>query len=146
MIMFNPTYNNIYFDELKQCDCKEFYGEVEEAITRNDTEPHSKEVDLRMYADSDHDGEISAKLLYSSINIFLDRYKYRPSYPKTYLQIQTYLRFNTKILSTYHCYIKHNQDSDTKHIFQFISIGRRFILIIISTNVSLILRPRHQVI
>ena len=63
--MFNPTYNNIYFDELKQCDCKEFYGEVEEAITIHSTEPHSKEVDFRMYADSDHDGELSAKLLYS---------------------------------------------------------------------------------
>ncbi len=54
---FDPTVP--YCDEraFKQCDWKEFYGDVVEAIPSNAPEPRGKKVHIRMYVDSDHAGE-----------------------------------------------------------------------------------------
>jgi hypothetical protein len=54
---FDPTVP--YCDEkaFKECDWKEFYGDVEEAIPSNAPEPRGESVHLRMYVDSDHAGE-----------------------------------------------------------------------------------------
>jgi len=38
---------------------KEFYGDVQEAIPPNEPTPLGKDVDLRMYVDSDHAGNKS---------------------------------------------------------------------------------------
>ena len=35
----------------KECDWKQFYGEVEEAVPRNAPEPRGKKVHLRMYVE-----------------------------------------------------------------------------------------------
>ena len=54
---FDPTVP--YYDEssFKECDWKEFYGNVEEAIPSNAPEPRGESVHIRMYVDSDHAGE-----------------------------------------------------------------------------------------
>jgi hypothetical protein len=54
---FDPTVP--YYDEssFKECDWKEFYGNVEEAIPSNAPEPRGESVHIRMYIDSDHAGE-----------------------------------------------------------------------------------------
>jgi len=41
----------------KPNDWKSFYGNVEESITSNAPEPCEKDVDLRLYVNSDHAGE-----------------------------------------------------------------------------------------
>ena len=52
--LFYPTVNMSAF---KECDWKQFNGNVKEAIPSNAPEPRGKDVDLRMYVDSDHAGE-----------------------------------------------------------------------------------------
>ena len=38
----------------KECDWKEFYGDVSEILPPNMPEPHGKEIEIRLYVDSDH--------------------------------------------------------------------------------------------
>lgn len=56
-MVFDPTYPEIDMSNFKECDWKHFYGDVKEAIPLNAPDPRGKEVDLRMYVDSDHAGE-----------------------------------------------------------------------------------------
>jgi hypothetical protein len=44
-------------DEFKECDWKEYYGEVTEAIPPNAPVPRGKDVDIRLFVDSDHAGD-----------------------------------------------------------------------------------------
>ena len=41
----------------KQCDLKEFYGDVEEALPLNASEPCGCNIDLHMFVDSNHAGD-----------------------------------------------------------------------------------------
>jgi hypothetical protein len=41
----------------KQCDWKQFYGEVKDAIPPNAPPLRGKDVDLHMFIDSDHAGD-----------------------------------------------------------------------------------------
>ena len=55
---FDPTvpyYNKL---EFKDCNWKEFYGNVEKAIPSNALESRGESVHIRMYVDSDHAGEM----------------------------------------------------------------------------------------
>jgi len=54
---FDPTYPEIDMGSFKECDWKTFYGNMKEAIPPNAPEVRGKEVDLRLYVDSDHAGE-----------------------------------------------------------------------------------------
>jgi hypothetical protein len=56
-MVFDPTYPSIDMSDFKQCDWKNFYGNVKEAIPPDAPEPRGKDVDLRLYCDSDHAGE-----------------------------------------------------------------------------------------
>jgi hypothetical protein len=56
-LVFDPTYPDIDMREFKECDWKEFYGDVKEAIPPNAPEPRGKVVDIRLYVDSDHAGD-----------------------------------------------------------------------------------------
>jgi hypothetical protein len=56
-LVIDPTYPNIDMREFKECQWKEFYGDVKEAIPPNAPAPRGKEVDLRLYVDSDHAGD-----------------------------------------------------------------------------------------
>jgi hypothetical protein len=55
--VFDPTYPHVDMSDFKICDWKNFYGNVEEAIPTDAPESRGKEVDLRLYVDSDHAGE-----------------------------------------------------------------------------------------
>jgi hypothetical protein len=56
-MVFDPTYPHVDMSDFKICDWKNFYGNVEEAIPTDAPESRGKEVDLRLYVDSDHAGE-----------------------------------------------------------------------------------------
>ena len=56
-MVFDPTYPEVDMGTFKECDWKGFYGDVQEAIPPNAHEPRGKEVDLRLFVDSDHAGE-----------------------------------------------------------------------------------------
>ena len=56
-MVFDPTYPDIHMTVFKECDWKHFYGEIKEAIPFNAPKPRGKEVDLRMFVDSDHAGD-----------------------------------------------------------------------------------------
>ena len=53
-LAFDPTYPSIDMGNLKECDWKQFYSDVTEAMSPNTPEPRGKDVDLRMFVDSDH--------------------------------------------------------------------------------------------
>ena len=56
-VVLDPTYPEIDMGMFKKCDWKDFYGDAVEAIPPNAPEPRGKEVDLRLFVDSDHAGE-----------------------------------------------------------------------------------------
>eukprot|EP00804_Cyclotella_cryptica_P002919 CCRYP_013283-RA/>CCRYP_013283-RA protein AED:0.32 eAED:0.32 QI:0/-1/0/1/-1/1/1/0/188 len=45
-LAFYPTYPSIDMSDFKECDWKQFYGDVKEAIPPNAPEPRGKDVDL----------------------------------------------------------------------------------------------------
>jgi hypothetical protein len=54
-IVFDPSYLTIDMTAFKdKCDCKAFYCEAQEAIPPSVPTPRGKDVDLRMFVDSDH--------------------------------------------------------------------------------------------
>ena len=54
---FDPTVPNCDERAFMNCNWKQFYGEVEEAIPSNAPKPRGKKVHLRMYVDSNHAGK-----------------------------------------------------------------------------------------
>ena len=56
-LIFDPTYPDIDMSDFIQTDWKHFYGEVEEPKPPDAPEPRGKEVDMRLYVDSDHAGD-----------------------------------------------------------------------------------------
>jgi hypothetical protein len=56
-MVFDPSYPDIDHTIFKECDWQEFYGDVKEAILANTPTPLGKEVDLRLFVDSDHAGD-----------------------------------------------------------------------------------------
>jgi hypothetical protein len=51
---YDPSYLTIDMAAFKPNGWKQFYGDVAEAIPSNAPEPRGKDIDLRMYVDSDH--------------------------------------------------------------------------------------------
>lgn len=56
-IVFDPSYPDIDMSLFKECDWKAFYGNVQEAIPPNAPPPRGKEVDLRLFVNSNHAGD-----------------------------------------------------------------------------------------
>ena len=56
-VVFDPSYPTIDMTSFKECDLSSFYGNVYEAIPPNAPEPREKDVDLRMFVNSDHTGD-----------------------------------------------------------------------------------------
>ena len=56
-LVFDPSYPAIGMSVFEDCDWKHFYGDVKEAIPPNTPSPHGKEVDIRLFCDSDHAGD-----------------------------------------------------------------------------------------
>ena len=53
-MVFNPKYPTTYMSMFHEHDWCDFYSDVKEAIPPNAPEPRYKEVDLRIFVDSDH--------------------------------------------------------------------------------------------
>ena len=62
-LVFDTTYPKIDESIFKDCDWKDFYGYVEEAIPKNTPNPRGKDVDLRAKVDSDHAGDKETRRL-----------------------------------------------------------------------------------
>jgi hypothetical protein len=56
-MVFDPTYPQIDMSSFKECDWKEFYGDVTAPIPRDAPSPLGREVDLRLFMDLDHAGD-----------------------------------------------------------------------------------------
>ncbi len=71
-MIFDPTYPEIDTSGFMNCDWKNFYGDVKEAIPSNAPEPRGKEVDLRLYVDSSHADDHLTRRSRSGYFIFLN--------------------------------------------------------------------------
>jgi hypothetical protein len=72
-MVFDPTYPTIDHDVFKEFDWQYFYGKVKEAIPEDAPKPRGKEVDLRLYVDSDHAGDHRLRRSRSGFFIFLNK-------------------------------------------------------------------------
>jgi hypothetical protein len=57
MVLFDPNYPSVDMGAFVKTDWKSMYGDVKEMIPPDDPAPHGKEIDLRLFVDSDHPGE-----------------------------------------------------------------------------------------
>ncbi len=71
-MVFDPTYPEIDLTSFKECDWKNFYGDTKEAIPPNAPKPLGKEVDLRLFVDSDYAGDKRTRRLRTGYFIFLN--------------------------------------------------------------------------
>jgi hypothetical protein len=53
-MVFDPTYRKIDVSSFLECNWKDFYGDVKEAIPLNAPEPRGKEMDTMLFIDSSH--------------------------------------------------------------------------------------------
>jgi hypothetical protein len=56
-VVFYPTYPSVYMGTFIKTDWKSMYGGVKEMTTYDASVPRGKEVDLRLFVDSEHAGE-----------------------------------------------------------------------------------------
>ena len=72
-MMFDPTYPDIDMSQFKKCNCKVLYLGAKEVMPPNAHPPErDKEVDLRMFVDSDHAGESVTRRSRSGHFIFIN--------------------------------------------------------------------------
>ena len=69
---FDPTVPPVDESAFKDCDWKQFYGDVTEAIPTNAPPPRGTGVSLRMYVDSDHAGEKRTRRSRSGFFVFIN--------------------------------------------------------------------------
>jgi hypothetical protein len=69
---FDPTVPVCDERAFKECDWKQFYGDVKEAIPSNAPKPRGKKVHLRMYVDSDHAGEKRTRRSRTGFFVFIN--------------------------------------------------------------------------
>ena len=70
--VFDPTYPEIDMSNFKECDWKSFYGDCKEAIPSNAPLPRGKEIDLRLFVDSDHAGDLRTRHSRTGFFIFMN--------------------------------------------------------------------------
>ena len=71
-IVFDPSYPDIDRSVFKDCDWKAFYGDVIEAIPPNAPPSRGKDVDIRMFVDSDHAGDQRTRRSRTGFLIYLN--------------------------------------------------------------------------
>ncbi len=71
-MVYDPSYPTIDMDVFKPNDWKSFYGNVEESIPSNAPESRGKDVDLRLYVDSDHAGEKCTRRSRTGFFVFMN--------------------------------------------------------------------------
>ena len=71
-MVFDPTYPDIDMNAFKECDWKEFYPGAKEAIPENKPEPRGKDVDLRLFVDADHAGDMVTRRSRTGFFIYMN--------------------------------------------------------------------------
>jgi Reverse transcriptase (RNA-dependent DNA polymerase) len=71
-IVFDPSYPTIEMGAFKECDWKAFYGNLQEAIPPSAPGPRGKDVDLRLFVDSDHAGDQRTRRSRTGFLIYLN--------------------------------------------------------------------------
>ena len=71
-VVFDPSYPIIHMTSFKECDWSSFNGNVHKAIPPNAPEPCRKNVELRMFVDSDHAGDKGTRRSRKGFIIFLN--------------------------------------------------------------------------
>ena len=71
-LVFDPSYPDIDRSNFMEHDWREFYGDVKEAIPPNAPLALGKDVDIRMYVDSDHAGDKSNRRSRTGFFIYLN--------------------------------------------------------------------------
>ena len=71
-LVFDPTYPDISWSDFKHHDWEEFYGLVAEAIPPDAPKPLGKEIDIRMFVDSDHAGDKTNRRSQTGFMIFIN--------------------------------------------------------------------------
>ena len=70
-MVFDSTYPNIDMSQFKECEWKALYASIKEVIFGNAPGPRGKEVDIRLYVDSDHTGNTVTRRSRSGFFIFM---------------------------------------------------------------------------
>jgi hypothetical protein len=84
-VVFDPTYPTFDMGTFIKTDWKYMYGDVKEIISSDATVTRGKEVDLRLFVDSDHAGEQFTRLSRTGFVIYLNMapvvwfYKHQPT-------------------------------------------------------------------
>lgn len=71
-MVFDPTYPRIDKSNFMEHDWKSFYGDVKEPIPVDMPKPRGKEVDIRLYVDSDHAGDKRSRRSRTGFFIFVN--------------------------------------------------------------------------
>jgi hypothetical protein len=71
-IALDTTYPEIDMEAFKECDWRAFYGNVKEALPPNAPTPRGKDVDLRLFVDSDHAGDKRTRRSRTDFLIYLN--------------------------------------------------------------------------
>ena len=71
-LVFDPTYPDISWSDFQHHDWEEFYGPVAEAIPPDAPKPLGKEIDIRMFVDSDHAGDKTNRRSRTGFMIFIN--------------------------------------------------------------------------
>ena len=73
----------------KECDWKAFYGDINDAIPPNAPPPRGKDVDLRIFVNSDHAGDKRTRRSRTGFIIFLNMSQINCWFSKKQLTIET---------------------------------------------------------
>ena len=71
-MVFDPSYPEIDLSSFMECDWKNSYPTAKEAIPMNAPDPRGKDVDIRMFVDSDHASDTVARRSRTGFFIFLN--------------------------------------------------------------------------
>jgi hypothetical protein len=71
-VVFDPTYPTVDKGTFIKIDWTSMYGDVKEIISFETPVPHGKEVDLRLFVDSDHDDEHFTRRSMTEFVIYLN--------------------------------------------------------------------------
>lgn len=72
-LVFDDAKPKINEEQFPQVDWTEFYGDVKEAIPSNAPKPRGKSVDVSMFVDADHAGNLATRRSHTGILIFVNK-------------------------------------------------------------------------
>jgi hypothetical protein len=72
IVVFDHTYPSVYMGTFIKTDWKSMYGDVKEMIPSDAPVPRGKEVDVRLFVDSNHAGEQFTRRSRTGFSIYLN--------------------------------------------------------------------------